>query len=254
MRSRLLCLPMIVAFAVAGCSTAPERAATVGVPTMSGASAQPPVASAQPPASQAPKPKGAGDQLTSAQAKAALLTVADLPTGWASVKSTADDQSTSKIEPVACQTTYDELTAPFDELAATSVGKGAKVKEKATFSKDLSVLEMQVSSFETDNRGDQIKNLGERLTKCAKMTSTKKGVKTETTMTPLSFPNLGDRSLVVRMNEKNQLMDVVADFVFVATGHNTASFMAAGFQPIPGTELEKIARAGMTKLAVAAKS
>ena len=49
-------------------------------------------------------------------------------------------------------------------------------------------------------------------------------------------------------------MDVVIDFVFVATGHNTVSFTTAGFQPIPGTELEKIARSAMTKLAVAAKS
>jgi hypothetical protein len=87
------------------------------------------------------------------------------------------------------------------------------------------------------------------------MTFTKEGVKTEMTLSPLSFPNLGDQSLAVRMNEKIEGMDVVADFVFVATGHNTVSFMAAGFeQPIPGTELEKFARAGMTKLAVAAKS
>ena len=49
-------------------------------------------------------------------------------------------------------------------------------------------------------------------------------------------------------------MDVVGDFVFVATGHNTVSFIAAGLEPMPVTELEKIARAGMTKLAVAAKS
>jgi hypothetical protein len=238
---------MIAVLAVAACSTAPDRATTI---SMQPAAATP----AQTPVSQAPKPKGAGDQLTSTQAKAALLTVADLPAGWASEKSTADDQSTSKIEPVACQTTYDELTAPFDELAATSVGKGAKVKEKATFSKDLSVLEMQVSSFETNNRGDQIKNLGERLTKCAKMTFTKKGVKTEMTLSPLSFPNLGDQSLAVRMNEKFEGMDAVGDFVFVATGHNTVSLMTASLQPFPGTELEKIARSAMTKLAVAAKS
>ena len=250
MRSRLLYLPMIVAFALAACSTAPERATTIGVPTMSGASAQTPV-------SQAPKPKGAGDQLTSTQAKAALLTVADLPAGWASEKSlVADDKSTSKIEPVACQTIYDELAATYDELAATSVGEEAKVKEKATFFQGSSfvILEMHVSSFETNNRGDQIKNLGERLTKCAKMTFTKRGVKTEMTLSPLSFPNLGDQSLAVRMNQKIEGMDAVSDFVFVATGHNTVSFMAAGFEPMPGTELEKIARAGMTKLAVAAKS
>lgn len=252
MRSRLLCLPMIAVFAVAACSTAPDRATTI---SMQPAAATP----AQTPVSQAPKPKGAGDQLTSTQAKAALLTVADLPAGWASEnskKSTADDQSTSKIEPVACQTIYDELAATYDELAATSVGEEAKVKEKATFFQGSSfvILEMQVSSFETNNRGDQIKNLGERLTKCAKMTFTKKGVKTEMTLSPLSFPNLGDQSLAVRMNEKIEMMDTVADFVFVATGHNTVSFMAAGFEPMPVTELEKIARSAMTKLAVAAKS
>lgn len=243
---------MIVVFAAAACSTAPDRATTI---SMQPAAATP----AQTPVSQAPQPKGAGDQLTSAQAKATLLTVADLPTGWASEKSkksTADAQSTFKIEPVACQTMYDELAATYDELGATSVGEEAKVKEKATFFQGSSfvMLEMQVSSFETDNRGDQFKSLGERLTKCAKMTFTKEGVKTELTLSPLSFPNLGDQSLAVRMNQKIEGMDAVADFVFVATGHNTVSFMAAGFEPMPVTELEKVARAGMTKLAVAAKS
>ena len=41
--------------------------------------------------------------------------MADLPAGWASgksEKSTADDQSTSKIEPAACQKMYDEMTEP----------------------------------------------------------------------------------------------------------------------------------------------
>jgi hypothetical protein len=238
MRSRLLYLPMIVVFAAAACSTAPDRATTIG--------AQPAAATpAQEPVSQAPKPKGAGDQLTSAQAKAAMLTVADFPTGWASDKSLEPSDGTAKIEPVACQKMDDEMI---------TVGKGAKVKEKATFSKNLSVLEMQVSSSDADDRSDQVKNLGDMLAKCAHYTSTGKSGKIESTLSPLSFPNLGDQTLAVRVNQKSDLMDVVGDYVFVATGHNTVSFIAAGLEPIPGAELEKIARTGMTKLAVAAKS
>ena len=243
MRSRLLVVPAMAVLAITGCSSAPERASTIGGSTASGAVTQEQT-------SEAPKPKGAGDRLSRAQAKSALLTVSDLPTGWASEKSKPDKKSSSKIEPASCQ-------KMFDELSAKTEGKKAKVKEKATFSQGGMLganLETEVSSFDTEVQSDRIKNIVAALTKCADITSTENGKKAEIQMSALSFPNLGDQTLAMRMKVKTQGISGVADVVLVSVGHNVVSFMTAGLQPIPGPELEKIARAGVTKLGTAAKS
>ena len=74
------------------------------------------------------------------------------------------------------------------------------------------------------------------------------------TMTGLSFPNLGDQTLAFRAKAKSEGIEVVIDAVFVAVGHNVVSFTAAGLSPMAGDDLETVARAGMKKVAAAAKS
>jgi hypothetical protein len=72
-------------------------------------------------------------------------------------------------------------------------------------------------------------------------------------MAPLSFPNLGDQTLAVRMNLKIDGLEAVSDLVVVAVGHNIVSFSTSGFSTMKGAELEQLTRAGMSKLAAAAQ-
>lgn len=113
-------------------------------------------------------------------------------------------------------------------------------------------FDSEVSSYEDDNQVDQIKGVAQVLTKCAKLTVVDGTDRTPMTMTGLSFPNLGDQTLAFRANAKSNGIEV--DVVFVAVGHNTVSFTAAGLQPLAGPEMEKIARTAMAKVAAAAKS
>ena len=241
MSARVLLVSMVGALMLAGCGSAPERAATIGPQTGPAAAKQTPVA---------PKPKGAGDALSLAQVKSALLSVADMPTGWAQEKNTPDDNSKATIQPASCQ-------KMFDDMDSKTSGKKARVKDKVSFSQGGMLgaqLEVEVASFAADNQGDKVEGLAKALTKCSTIKSTKGGETIELTMAGLSFPNLGDQTLALRATGKTAELTVIVDMVFVATGHNIVSFTAAGLQPLPGAELEKIARAGMAKVATAARS
>ncbi len=239
---RLLAVPALVLLgAVAACGSAPERAVTVG-------NASPAAPAAETTA--APKPKGAGDELSAKQVKAALLAVGDMPTGWAAAESEPDEEDNSAVEPASCQKL-------FDQMDSTKQGVKAKHKGKASFEQGgmLGVqFEEEVASFPDDGQGDKVQDVAQALTKCPKLVIVDGADRTPMTMTGLSFPNLGDQTLAFRATAKTEGIEVVLDVVFVAVGHNIVSFTAAGLQPMSGADLETVARAGMSKVAAAAKS
>lgn len=244
MRPVHLTIPLLAVALLGACGDSPERAVTVGQTT----AANEPVEETSAP----PKPKGAGDELSSNQVKVALLTVADMPTGWSSAPNEEDAEDTKDtMEPASCQ-------AMFDKMDADKAAKEAKAKAQASFSAGGALgtqLTMEVSSFEDDGQGDKVEDVAAALSQCSAITSTDaSGTKTEMELAGLSFPNLGDQTLAMRMNAKSDGIAVVADLVVVAAGHNIVTFTAAGLQPMQGAELEKVARTGMAKVAQAAKS
>lgn len=230
----------MLAIVLAGCGQTPERAVTVGT-------ASP--AEAAPSASAVEQPAGAGDQLDAAQVKKALLAVADLPTGWSAGENADDSEDdTSTVEPAACQTVFDE----FDSA------KGAKAAAEGmtTFNEggDFGAeLVQEISSYEKDGQDGKVQEVADALTKCSKMTIVDGSDRIPVTIAGLSFPNLGDQTLAMRMTAESGGIEVTIDAVFVAVGHNMVSYTASGLKPIPGAELEKVARAGMEKIAVVAK-
>jgi hypothetical protein len=241
-RNAVAVVPLIaVGMLLSGCAGAPERAATVGTQSAAPASQQ---------RSQAPKPNGAGDLLTAAQAKSGLLAVGDMPTGWAGAKNDPESTTDPKIEPVSCQ-------KMFDDMGAKTGVKKAKVKQKSTFSEGGMLgtqLVMEIASFEDEAQGDKVEAIASALTKCSTISSTQDGQTAELTLNGLSFPNLGDQTLALRANVKMKDIEAVTDMVFVAVGHNIVSFTTVGFQPMKGADLEEIARTGMARVAQAAKS
>lgn len=244
MRRRVyLTIPVAAVVLLAGCGDSPERAVTVGETS---AANEPAEATSAP-----PKAKGAGDELNAKQVKAALLTVTDMPTGWSATPNQDDAEDTNDtMEPASCQ-------AMFDKMDADKGAAKPKAKAEASFAAGGALgtqFSMEVSSFEEDGQGDKVEEVAAALSKCSKITSTdSSGIKTEMELAGLSFPNLGDQTLAMRMNAQSDGIAVVADLVVVATGHNIVTFTAAGLQPMPGADLEKVARTGMVKVAKAAK-
>ncbi|KQU64139.1 hypothetical protein [Phycicoccus sp. Root101] len=242
-RTARLALPVaVLALALTACGNAPERAVTVGT--------QSPAAKAAQTSEAAPKPKGAGDKLNAKQVKAALLAVGDMPTGWAAAESEPEKDDTSTVEPASCQKLFDNMDTSGKKVKA-------KNKAKTSFTQGgmLGVqFEEEVASFDDDNQGDKVQGLAKVLTECSKMTVVDGADRMPMTMTGLSFPNLGDQTLAFRAKAKSDGIEVVIDAVFVAVGHNVVSFTAAGLTPMAGDDMEKVARAGMDKVATAAKS
>lgn len=240
---RLLAVPTLVILgALSACSSDPERAATVGT-----ASPAAPVAETT---KAAPKPKGAGDELSAKQVQAALLTVGDMPTGWAAAEPEPDEEDNSTVEPASCQKL-------FDQMDSTKQDVKAQHKAKASFEQGGLLglqFEEEVASFADDGQGDKVQDVAQALTKCPKLVIVDGADRTPMTMTGLSFPNLGDETLAFRATATSEGIEVVLDVVFIAVGHNIVSFTAGGLQPMPGTELEAVARSGMDKVAAAAKS
>ena len=242
MRIPRVAVPALAIALLAGCSSSPERAVTVGQ-----ASSNPPTqqTSAQ------PKPHGAGDELTAAQARAGLLSVTDLPTGWSAATNFPPSTNNSTVTPAVCQTV-------FDKLDPAKGATKAKVKATASFTTGGALgqqLTMDIASFDAENQAAKIQAVADALTKCAHVTVTDaKGAKAAMDMTGLSFPNLGDQTFAFRVTAKSGALTIVVDLATVAIGHNFVTFTTAGLQPLPGADLEKIARAGVTKVGRAAAS
>ncbi len=244
MRLRHLTVPIAVAGLLAGCGGGPDRARTIGESSTG-------TSSAGGSTSQRPEPPSAGDELTSAEAKKALLTVEDMPTGWsAAPPSSSSSSSSDTIKPESCQKLFDEMDSQS--------GPGAKVSQEVSFTSGGALgaqLTETVSSFDAGDQQDKVGKLADRLTTCPTFTSVDAdGSTTKLEMSGLSFPNLGDQTFAFRAAGTVQGIDVTLDGVFVATDHNVVSITVGGLRTIDGSELEQIARAGVRKVAGVAKS
>ncbi len=238
---------VLPALLLAGCADSPDRAQTIGG-SGSGTS------TAASSSSQA-KPARAGDELTAAQAKKALLDVSDMPTGWSPVPASPSSSSSSSsasssgtIKPASCQKLFDEMD--------NDSGPEAKVSQEVSFTSGGALgsqLTETVSSFEAGDQQDKVGRLADLLTSCPTITTVDSGEKTKLTLTGLSFPNLGDQTLAFRAASTVQGIDVTLDAVFVATDHNVVSITVGGLKSVDGAELEKIVRAGVAKVAAVAE-
>ncbi|MGL5931247.1 MAG: hypothetical protein ACRCY8_20130 [Dermatophilaceae bacterium] len=222
---------------LAGCGDAPERAVTVGSASPAGGTTNQP-----------DRPAGSGDQLDAAKIKQALLAVGDLPTGWASKANDDSGEDESVIEPASCQKLFDTFGDKSSEAAA------AEAAVTFTSGGDLGTeLSQEIASYGTERQSKKVEEIAAALTKCSKMTLVDGADRIPVTISGLSFPNLGEQTLAMRMTFETSGITVTADLAVVAVGHNVVSFTTVGLQPIAGAELEKIARAGMSKMAAVAE-
>jgi hypothetical protein len=69
----------------------------------------------------------------------------------------------------------------------------------------------------------------------------------------LSFPNVGDRTLAVRLKAKTDGIDIVVDVIYIAKGNNGIALLVTGLQPLGGATLESLARKAVAHLDAAAR-
>jgi hypothetical protein len=233
---RWIVIAAACSLAVAGCAGKPERADTLPMDNAPQA-----VASAEPsrqPATTKPAVVPQASTLSAATAKRALLTLDDMPTGWTQEKPDPDEDDQT-VTPKACAGVFDALDE-HDPLAEAEASFSA-----GDFGPSL---EHSVSSW-PKSQSQALKQIGDALRKCPKFTSTSKDSTSVTfEATGLSFPNLGDRTLALRLKGKSDGIGVVADIVYVAKGTNAVVLTTTGLQPLDGATFERLARTAIARL------
>lgn len=198
--------------------------------------------------SEAPEPDdAAGDPFSQEQVEAALLTVQDMPTGWSEDTSGDEEDSQDTTEPAECAQIFDAMLWEQQDPVA-------KADVDFTAGGFGPLLSQSIASFD-DPTAEALAGITDALNQCPEFTSVDAdGVRSDVTATALSFPNVGDSTVAVRLNFTAEDFDVVFDVIVVSIGNNSMTLVAGGLTPVDATDLEELARAGVSKIAAAANS
>jgi hypothetical protein len=187
--------------------------------------------------------KRAGDQLTKAQIKHALLTVADLPAGWTATPTEEENDSEDKVSPAECQEVLDAL----DDKSTDAAAKG-----EANFNKGGpfgTIMSETISSYADAVDDDVVQDIADAFSKCPSFTSTDSdGEVSKVTVSPMSFANLADQTLAVAMSFESSTFTVSVNVAYVVIGHNVVAMINGGVAGADGAQLEKVTKKAIAKL------
>lgn len=240
---RWVSLAFVCSIALVGCGGQPDRADTLPLADeATGATTEAPRTTE----SKAPvAPAVKNSTLTAAQAKSSLLTLDDMPTGWTQQKPDPDDDEDPTVTPKRCSAVLDAVDQQGKPLAeATAVFSPSDLGPE---------LDHTVTSWPRSQL-PILKKLTDAFRQCPKFTSTSKDGSSATfEATGLSFPNLGDRTLALRLKAKTDGINLVLDVVYIAKGNNGVTLMVTGLQPLDGAVLEGFAKKAVAHLDAASR-
>lgn len=190
--------------------------------------------------------EAAGRSLTREQLEAALPTIQDLPTGWSVVaqgdEALDDDDVESTVSPPECEAVFDALgeqdTEPVAE-AAVDFGRG----ELGPF------LDVSIASYEEALEPGRLQAAADALSTCPDFSVEDPEQTVNFSASALSFPNLGDETLAIRLAGDIDDFAVTADQVLVVVGANVVSLTALSLMDNDPAALEAAARAAVDGLA-----
>ena len=202
-------------------------------------------ASASPAAGTQAPPAAAGAQGQTPDLSRALLTLADLPTGW------------SEAQPPESE---DDVNSGFCGAGSASVTNVGKVSAEFTGETAGSLVAQSVSAYAAGDAKRVLDFLGETLRGCTEWRETTADGQVITYhFAPLPFPRLGDQSLTTKMKLEIGDVWVEVDMVVIRRG-DIATLLAhiataSGGPPnIDSTLTERVARRADARLASAAGS
>lgn len=209
--------------AVAGCSnTGRDRAETVEQPDA--------VSTVQ---------QDQGRKLTAEQARSALLTVTDLPTGWSAKPDTDTAKKDSSGDYQECPklaAVFKELESVDDISADFTSSTGSDVSE-AIMPVTVSAAERLVTEF------------SEAVTTCKVLsTQTDSGMPFDMYLTALSFPKLADETFAFRTTAALMGATVNADMALVRRNGVLIFIVQTAAEQIDTGATEDVARRALTKV------
>lgn len=166
----------------------------------------------EPSASQPSAPASAGEPLSQQQVESAVPPLS----GWGpSDPLGAGDLTSSTITPAACQSFVEEMLASDPTYTATdSLSQGALGP----------FLELTVSTYHDQApTAESVAGFDEALAGCPEMTVDGPQGTLTFAVSPLSFPNLGDKTVALRLQGRVSFFPITVDIATVIVGSNTYS-------------------------------
>lgn len=192
--------------------------------------------------------EAAGRELTKQEARAALPSVRVLPAGWSvdpenTMNSDEDDGSSDTVTPERCQVVFDAMETLDEEEPAAKAG--------VTFTGGMlgPFLGVSISSYAEEVPAEWFAQVLDGLSECPRFTLDDGESKTKFTVSALSFPNLGEESMALRMAAEAEGMPLALDLVAIRNGHNVVSVSQASLGGAASVKpMSKAARATMAAL------
>jgi hypothetical protein len=249
--STLLKSPFALLFVVvfaAGCSTGPSENAIqtaislteIAKPTLT-ATHQPsntptvtstatPTSTSTPTSTPTITPTPTPKPLTQADLEKALISLDDLPAGWAVRTEDEEDEANKETFTFLCQ-----------EYQKKSIAKASADFQKGQVGP---FLMNSVVTYPPGEAESQFADMLSAVDQCATFTDTQDGTTTEWTVTPISFPKLGEQSFAIRASSEFVLGFIEVDSVYIRIGDTITSiqYMVLGLQSIDSTQTEQFAR------------
>lgn len=239
----------VVLVLLEACSAPPEKADTVGGPAVT--------SSVTPTSEPSTAPVVEAKTLNQAQIDAALLTQADMPSGWTedTTTPTAEDDSADAADGAEDVYAPAECKAITENMRGDTVDKEPVASGKASFSTvDYQFLAENIETWESTLNQSALETLTTALSACPSYTTTAAdGTVTQYTITALDMPNYGDRTLAVRLaigGDAGMLgtITLTLDVVVVASGNVSVSILAGGFTPVDPAITQQAASSAMAKV------
>ncbi|MGF1662127.1 MAG: hypothetical protein ACFCVG_06600 [Kineosporiaceae bacterium] len=225
-----------------------DRAATVELPPSPSPSTSP--KSATPGSmvgTSAPMDASGGDgtDVTVDQLIAALPTVGDLPTGWTVETAPAaapEEEDNSTISPPGCSVLFDGLreTGGTRESAATATYSAGTLGP---------VLDVEIRYYPNGFDASALDGFAEALGQCPTFAIQDPEDGSITfAASPLSFPDLGDSTLAVRLAGETDRLEVVSDTVAIGLDRYQVLLVSGGLTTMDPAALETIARSTVDRV------
>lgn len=175
------------------------------------------------------------------EAEAALLRVADMPTGWSRTaeQDDGDDEDAPAGDPTLCDT---ELGEQFETISDASVQFSAG--QMGPF------VDHAVGVYEDGQAEQALTAVLDALGSCEEWTEDTDDGPVTYRASPMSFPTVGDQTVAVRLDVEAEMMAATADMIAWRRGDALSMVMASAVFDAPDSEqIEEIVAAADERLA-----
>ena len=193
------------------------------------------------------------DPLTSQQIKKSLLTIDDMPSGFSEDPEMSTDDSEDNFTSGSsdCKALNSTLNEPGTK--SKTVGEGEVGFKESDFGPFVAE---SVASFKGAAIEDSMGDLKQAFSKCKRFTTTDEdGAKLKFRVAPMSFPDLGDDTIAVKLSAKEPTFDLsfTLDLVAVRVDQNVVMMLNFGIgKALAGEKFESLVRLAVDRINKAA--